>query len=246
MELVKPALEQNGESVTVVILGVTREVVALPWPSKTRLMAFDQNVEMIAKVWQPAAHVSSTAIQAMWQCLPLPDDSVRLIVGDGSFTCLSGVSELSRVMQEFARVLESEGIVCVRCFLRPDVAEPLEELYANTCAGKIAGFHALKLSIGISLARPPEYRVPVVDILEAFERLFPNRRALAMMTDWPVASIDTIDAYRGTDVSYNFPTLEAFQSAIAPWFDFDHIAYVEGDVAKRCPTMRLRIAPRWK
>ena len=246
MELVKPALEQNGDPARVAILGVTREVVALPWPAGTTLLAFDQNAEMIAKVWQPAVHLHSTAIQATWRRLPLPDHSLRLIVGDGSFTCLAGLSDLSRVMAELARVLEPEGIVCVRCFLRPDVAETLDELYANTCAGKIAGFHALKLSIGMSLARPPEFRVPVVDILQAFERMFSDRRALAMMTDWPVESIDTIDAYRGADVSYNFPTLAAFQSTIAPWFDFDHIAYVDADVAKRCPTMRLRIAPRWK
>lgn len=246
MALVEPVLAQKGDSTSVVILGVTREIAALPWPAYVQLRAVDQNAEMIANVWQAPHHVASKAIQATWQRLPFRDRSVPLIVGDGALNCLSGLSEVTQVASELARVLDDDGYLCIRMFFRPNDAETLDAVYADMCAGKILSFHALKLRIAMTLATAPEFRVPVSDILHAFEGLFPNRAILTEIAGWSVETMETIEAYRDADICYNFPTASAFRASCAPFFELDHTAYADGELAERCPTMRLRNVPRKK
>ncbi len=246
MALAEPALTLKRDSATVVILGVTREIAALPWPAYVQLRAVDQNAEMIAKVWQAPRHVASKAMQATWQCLPFRDRSVPLIVGDGALNCLSGLSEVTRVVSELARVLEDDGYLCIRMFFRPNDAETLDAVYADMCAGKIHSFHTLKWRIAMALATAPEFCVPVSDILRAFEGLFPNRTVLTKIAGWSVETIETIEAYRDADICYNFPTASAFRASCAPFFELDVTAYADGEIAERCPTMRLRNVPRKK
>ena len=244
MEAVRAALSEKSDPLTVAILGVTPQVISLPWPAYVRLEAFDQSAEMIATVWRPAAHVPSSATQARWQCLPLSNQSVRIVVGDASLNALPRLSEYSEVLSELVRVLEKNGIVGVRCYIRPDANEVLEQIAVDAFAGKILGFHALKWRIAMALSHGPEFSVAVADILAAFETLFPDRDALARVTGWPLDVIDMIDAYRGANVRYNFPTMGAFQTACAPYFVVDDVAYGEGELAERCPTVRLRILER--
>lgn len=237
---VLPALASTTRPAMVAILGVTPEIVSLPWPDHVRLHAFDQSADMIAAVWRPHPTLRSDVTQAYWQNLPLPHQSVRIVVGDGSLNALPGLSQYPHVLSELARVLEMDGIVGVRCYIRPDTIESANDVVAAALAGKIQSFHALKWRIAMISSHPPDHSVAVVDILAAFEALFPNRRVLADAANWPMEVVDTIDAYRGASARYNFPTLSAFREACAPWFEVDNITRGDYEMAERFPTIRLR------
>ena len=56
MALARPYLA-SSRSPTVVVLGVTPEVVQLPWPARTRLLAVDHSADMIAHVFGPQPFV---------------------------------------------------------------------------------------------------------------------------------------------------------------------------------------------
>ena len=224
----------------VAVLGVTPEIVRLPWPDHVFVHAFDQSAEMIGALWQPHPHVPSTVTQARWQELPLENQSIRLAVGDASLNALPRLSDYPQVLSELARVLETDGLLCVRAFIRPNHRETMEAIAKDALAGSIRSFHTLKWRVAMSLSEEPEYSVGTSDILGAFEAAFSNRRVLARAANWPLDVIDTIDAYRGASTRYNFPTVSALQEICAPWFFVDNLEYADYELGERCPTASLR------
>ncbi len=235
---VSSCVSSRVSATNLAILGVTPEIVQLPWPEGARLHAFDHSAEMIATIWQPHAHIPSCVTQARWQALPVEDRSIRVALGDGSLNVLPRLNDYPDVLNELDRVLEVNGLLCVRCFIRPDDAETLESVAAD--AGNIGSFHVLKWRIAMALSHPPNYDVAVTDIHAAFENMFPNREELARRTNWPLEVIDTIDAYRGSPTRYNFPTMQAFADVCAPGFEITQATYGTYELAICCPTLVLR------
>lgn len=229
----------DGEA-SVAVLGVTPELVQLPWPSHVKLCAFDHSAEMIASVWQAHRSVPSSVTLASWQNLPLPESSLGLVVGDGSLNVLPSLQDYPALLSELDRVLLPEGLVCLRCFIRPDRRESLAAVAADAEEGKILSFHSLKWRIAMSLSEGPEFSVAVADIHAAFGTVFRDRAALAQRSGWPLAVIDTIDAYQGASTRYTFPTLDALAGVCSPYFLIEKVAYGDYELAERCPTLSLR------
>jgi hypothetical protein len=239
MAALEAVLFQSTDAATVAVLGVTPEVVRLPWPRHVGVQAFDHSADMIATHWQPPRHGLGSVRLAGWQSLPLPDRSVRAIVGDGALNCVRAM-DYPHVLSELARVLEPGGRLCLRCFIRPDQPESLDAVAADQLAGKIGSFHALKFRIAMALCEAPTYGVAVSAIRAAFDATFPDRPALAQATGWPMAAIDTIDAYRDAPTIYTFPTFDGLRQACAPHFIVESVVCGDYELAARCPTVRLR------
>lgn len=243
MAAVAPALGRHSDALEVVVLGVTPELVQLPWPAHTRLHAFDHSAEMIATVWQPHPRVPSAAQQASWQRLPLPDGSVDAFVGDGSLNALPTTGDYPEVLAELVRLLRPGGSLCLRCFIRPDARESLDAVAAAVAAGEVRSFHALKWRVAMALSEAPSFSVAVADIHAAFESAFPDRGRLSETTGWPAEAIATIDAYKGTQTRYTFPTMAALKAVCAPYFEVQEVLRGGYELAERCPTVRFARTP---
>lgn len=230
--------QQPGEC-KVAILGVTPELVRLPWPSAVVLNAYDHSEQMIASVWSPHPNVPSIATQARWQHLPVDDATYHAAAGDGSLNVLPGLNDYKEVLKELHRVMLPNSIAVIRCFLRPDIAESLEEVRDGVLSGRVGSFHAFKWRLAMSLVDGLGASVAVSDIHTAFEALFPSRALLAEITGWPEEQIDTIDAYRGLATRYSFPTLQEMRTHCAPYFAVRDINYSTYELAERCPTLTL-------
>lgn len=224
----------------VAILGVTPELVQLPWPADVELMAFDHSAHMIEQVWLPNPLVPSSIHQSDWAALPLESSSLMAVVGDGSFNALPSLNSYRDVLAELHRVMVPEALVIVRCFIRPDNVESLDEVVAAVQLGRVGSFHALKWRLAMSLADVPGAGVPVSDIHTAFEDCFPSRIQLAKQTGWSLLQIDTIDAYQDAATRYNFPTLTEMHAQCTPYFKVQDVRYATYELADRCPTLTLR------
>jgi SAM-dependent methyltransferase len=235
-----PALSHSKVSSTVIILGVTPELVHLPWPSHTRLLAFDHSADMIASVWRPHLTIRSSVLQGSWQNMPLPDKSADLVIGDGCFTVLPSTDACRAVLAESARVLKQTGLLVLRCFIRPEIPESFDDVLDAVHRGMIGSFHALKWRVAMAMTPDKEFTVVVKDIHAVFERLFPDRKQLAESTGWPLAVIDTIDAYKGMDTRYTFPTLSVFRQLALSFVDVVEIRYGNYELAERCPIFSLK------
>lgn len=240
LQLAQSAL--SGKSIAhVVVLGVTPEVVHLPWPAQAQLQAFDHSAEMIAKVWRPHAQVASSVQQVRWEAMPLPGRSVDLLVGDGSLAALPHLQTYRDVLTEVGRVIRPDGVLVVRCFIRPDQPETLETVAHAALSGQIRSFHALKWRVAMAQGLGEDFSVPVVGIRSAFNDIFPDRDHLARLTGWARETIDTIDVYAGTDTRYTFPTLAALRQACAPRFEVADVRHGHYELAERCPTICFRL-----
>ncbi len=225
----------------VLVLGMTPEIIQLPWPESVRLQAFDHSAEMIASVWQPHPRVLSSAQQASWQSLPVGDRSVSGAVGDGSFNALPELLNYADVLQELARVLRPGGLLCCRYFALPPVRESLLAVAAAVKAGEVQSFHALKWRVAMSVCEGPTFSVSLPVIWAAFEALFPDRDSLIADTGWPREVVDTIDVYQGAQTRHTFFGLDTLQAICAPWFTLEAVSYGDYELAERCPTLSLRL-----
>lgn len=236
----QPVLEQGRCQIAV--LGVTPELVQLPWPAPVELSAYDHSEQMIASVWRPHPAVPSTVRCASWQHLPVADATFHAAVGDGSLNALPDLECYDSVLKELCRVLTPEARVAIRCFVRPDVPETLPEVVAAVSAMQVGSFHALKWRIAMSLANVPGAAAPVASIHRAFCECFPSRAELVRLTGWPEALIDTIDVYRGSPTQYSFPTLDEIRETCRPYFDIAAVMHGTYELADRCPTLVLQRA----
>jgi SAM-dependent methyltransferase len=232
-----PAFSHSKVSSNVIILGVTPELVQLPWPSHARLHAFDHSAEMIASVWRPHSRNPSSVQQACWQKIPLPDESIDLVIGDGCLTMLPCADDYRAVLAESARVLKLTGLLVLRCFIRPERTESLHDVFMAAHAGMIGSFHALKWRVAMAITPDEEFSVAVTEIHTAFERLFPDRDQLACYTGWPRAAIDTIDAYQGRNARYTFPTMSELKQLALPFVEVTDISQGNYELADRCPIL---------
>lgn len=181
--------------------------------------------------------MASQALQTKWQSLPLPTGCADVVVGDGSLNALPSLTDYRPVLAEAARVLKWGGRLVLRCFVSPDEPEPLEEIVGDAMAGRIGSMHAFKWRLAMALTG--DDGIPVTTIHAAFQRLLPDRAALAGWTGWPRDSIDTIDAYQDVGTRYTFPTLGSVSAFAQPYLRMVAVRYGDYELAERCPTIAL-------
>lgn len=230
----------TGHPPRALVLGVTPELVGMRWPAGSAVTAIDRSAAMIAAMRRADLSAAATALQADWRALPCTAASVDVAVGDGSLSCLAFPGDYHRFAGELARVLVPDGELVLRLFASPVARETLDEVAAALAARGIASFHAFKWRLAMAIAGGGD--VAVADIARAFDRVVPDaaaRAALAVHTGWPLAVIATIDAYRGSDLVYSFPTRGDAVAALAPHFTVRAGHAPTYELGERCPTIVL-------
>lgn len=218
-----------GRDDETLLLGVTPGLATLG----RRLTAVEGSRSMIDRLW-PGDGADRKAVVGDWTALPFGTQSFDSVVGDGALNSVA--SGLESLVGEISRVLRHGGIAAQRIFASPEKSESLNSVQADALDGRIGNVHALKWRIAMAIAEAPDYLVPVGDILDRFNALFPDRAALAEATGWDRAAIDTLDAYVGAWHSLCFPTrrvIEAIGSGL-----FSDCRFVESSgypLAERCP-----------
>lgn len=224
---------------TVLILGVTPELAARRWPDGSTVLATDVSREMIRSVWPDTVDVVRRwAAQADWLALPLAGASCDLVLSDCGFANVPGV-DVAALAASIRRVLRPDGVVTTRMFVRPDEPERADEVWNHLLDGRIGSFAAFKLRLLMALCRD-DGDVRVADGWEWFRSRCPDLEGLAAHLAWPPAEIRTIEAYRGQDTVYWFPTLAQFRAAIAPAFDERACRWPTYELGERCPTFVLQ------
>ncbi len=216
------------------VLGVTPELVTLPWPTGSIVYAVDRVRPMIDLVFPPGP--GRQAVVGDWRSLPLSARSIDLAVGDGCLATFAYPRDYRALAGELARVID--GLFVLRVFVAPDVRETIAEIVADV--DQIATFDALKWRIAATL-NAPDRNVKLVDIRAAFDAAFPDRDALAARKGWTRAVVDHIDVYRDSPATYSFPTLAELRATFVDHFielGCDTPSYLLG---ARFPTLTFRV-----
>ena len=215
----------------IMLLGVTPELAL----SFENVIAIDKSATMIANIW-PGDSETRRAIEADWQTLDGSLGKFTAVIGDGSCNTLAYPDEVRRVLLQVRDHLEPGGRFVCRLYARPDKPWSWDELEAEAAKPAKVNFHAFKWKLAMRIAGDTEASVPVVRILDHFERLFPDREKLAQVTGWDRPIIDMIDTYRGSNAVYCFPTRDEFVECLPSGFR-DAGFHPSGtyDLAEDCP-----------
>lgn len=238
MQRVQEAWSSRHGSPRTLILGVTPEMARLGWPQGTDLLAVDRSREMIARVWPGFPTPGGGALCADWRALPLAERSRDLVLGDGVFTVLAYPEDYRALAASLRRVLGPDGLFAFRTFVRPDRDERPAAVCDAAMDGEVDSFHAFKLRLLMSLQPDTATGVRTGDVWACWASDGPGAEELVDRSGWPREQIATIEAYRGRDTVYSFPTLEELRSLLAEE-GFEEVERFRPtyELGARCPTL---------
>jgi len=229
----------EGHQDRVLLLGVTAELADL---GKTTV-ALDISRTMIAEAW-PGDTAKRQAIRGNWMDMPFANPEFTAVVGDGVLAAID-LSDYDLLARQFAKALLPGAKVALRCYVSPEFGPSLVEIQEAAMRGDIGGFHAFKWRLAMAIARErSSASVPVVMIHESFERLFPDRRALAAASGWSLEEISEIDAYAGKAFVYQFPTEREIERHLPTSFhNARFLPSGDYELADQCPLLVADFAP---
>jgi hypothetical protein len=229
----------QGHDSSVLLLGATPELAQIP----ARTIAVERSSQSLEFIW-PGNRPARWAVRANWLALPCAAGTFSAAIGDGSLNCLEYPTQYAQLLHELVRVVRAGGRVILRAYVRPDEVESLDVIRARVLGQRAGGPHALKWMIAHAVcAERGTPNVPVSAILDAFDRLFPDRDALRHATGWSTDAIDQIDAYAGSADVFSFPTREELlKSVAADGVRARLLPAGDYDLADRCPLLVLDVA----
>ena len=232
--------EQSGQPLTALLLGVTPEIAHMHWPESSRLIAADYSSQMIRAVWTMQGQPGRLAISSDWRSLPLQDHEAGIVIGDGCFTLLPYPDGYQALAWELRRVLRDDGLLIIRFFVSAAEVTTAEDVHARLLAGEIGNFHIFKFRLAIALQQSAADGVCVGDVWESWNAQGHDIDALAAQLNWQPEVIRTIDAYRGMQARYTYPTVAEVETALSPWFEplaqYNH----DYEFGENCPTLVLQ------
>jgi SAM-dependent methyltransferase len=222
------------------MLGVTPELAANRWKPHLNLLAVDNTLAMIQGVW-PKNDAHRSVVCGNWLQLPVSDASMDLAMIDGGLPAISFPEAHQKLTAELHRVLKSGGVFMARIFARPDLTESIDDVLTALHDRQIGSFHVFKFRIAMALqGRNPQKGVRLDDVWREVNEHFDHRSRLAELTGWPVDEIATIDAYRGSQASYHFPSIAEMLDVLGSGFECVEKVSGTYELAERCPILLFR------
>ncbi len=214
-------------------LGVTPEIA----DASAHGIAVDWNPDMIRLAW-PGNTSTHRAQVGDWLKLDFAPHSFATAFGDGSLTMLSWPSDYRLLMVNLVRALRPGGRLVLRCFVRPDRCETVEELAAAVWSGGVDHFGAFKLRLAMATAAiGGRVFIPVADIYAQFESSFADRNRLLDATRWDLADLAQIDAYRHAGSGLSYATRGEIAAILPEGVAHRFYETEEYPLAERCPLL---------
>ena len=225
----------------VLLLGATPELASMPWPAGASLMACDLSLDMLRGVW-PLGRFPGTlaaAVNANWLALPLDSGSCSVVIGDGSLSVMSRVADFERISLELHRVLQPSGLLVLRLFCQPAVAELPESVLADLRRGHVGSFHAYKWRLVMAIHAGDE-NASLDDVWKVWTTEFPDPDQVRALSGWPAEAIQTPGAYRGASARYSFFRLAEVRAMLSAEFEFIDAVWPTYELGERCPVASFR------
>lgn len=223
----------------VLLLGVTPELHA----AFDDIIAVDRDGDMIRNVW-PGDTDTKAAIQGEWLKMRWPEESFDGIVCDGGLGMLEDHDDMRYFQSMCSRWLRPGGTVVHRLFERPVGRDAItrEALFSVVDDPDRVNWHAFKWLMAFHLCDAnDDSKLRLVEVMDLFNDMFPDRDLLASKTGWSRESIDTIDLYRGSDRISYFGTRDEYAATIPGSAVDVSFRVVPGyDLFECCPIMRWR------
>lgn len=235
LELFRAALPRTP-SPRVLLLGVTPEIHALPWPSGTDLFAVDRSVDMIEQVWPGSP---DRALLAAWTALLFPDESFDAALCDNGLAMLPYPAPQAGVAAELGRVLRPGGRCVMRIFVPPDERESPDDVLADL--DRIPDLNVLKFRLWMALHESASDGVRRHDVWQRIhDATGGDLAALASRTGWPEPYVLALDVHRNSEARYHFSGVDEVRELFGDGFSLESVQYPNHAFGDACPVVELR------
>ena len=234
-----------GGSLDALLLGVTPEIGGCRWPPGTRLTAIDCSVPMIERLWPaPGVPAHSHVVCANWLTMPITEQSVDFVIGDGCHASLSFPGDVNAMLREVARVLRPPGTFVMRVFTRPDPPEKLEDIARDLAAGRIGNVTVLKWRLFAALCRNSQSGTALSDVWRTWDGMRALAAGFSAKPGWSAPELGTIEVYRGAKgTRYYFTTLEEIRALLSQHFGALEWFYGKHEFCRSLSDRHRRAAP---
>lgn len=231
------ATRYEEKPVRALLLGVTAGIATMRWPAATRLVAADWSTNMLKIVWPAGgAPAGTSVICADWRELPIPNDTLDLMLGDGCYTALGQIAEVKALNAEMHRTLKPGGRVLMRCFCRPATRLRIDDLFEQLFARRIRNLDLFRWLLAMALQGAAATGVAVRSIYEEWVQRVPDARALQARMGWTDDELANVERMASASMTYNFASLDELLQVAAPGFEViehDTPGYAWGEMFPR-------------
>jgi hypothetical protein len=226
-----------GGRTPALLLGVTPELTSVAG----RTIAVDGSDASLRRIW-PGNTAARHAVRADWRALPIAPRAVGAAIGDGTLNCLEYPHDYERLLQQLSVAVRDGGRIAIRTYLTPARGESVTDVGAAAVAGRIGSVHAFKWRLAMALcAETGDANLPAVRILDAFNRVFPDRAGLRSATGWTVADLAQIDVYRDASDVFSFPTAAQLLGTAPARLMPRLVPSGSYELAERCPLLIMDV-----
>jgi SAM-dependent methyltransferase len=228
--------ELNTDAADMALLGVTPEFARLG----KSMVAIDANPHMIGALWI-GDDADRRSVAGNWLDLPLPDNSLDAVVGDGCLSAVTTEAQRLKCLEEIARVLRPGGQAGIRLFGKPKRVELLDTIKADALAGRIGALAELVLRIALSLpTTAPDYGLKMSGVWDAIGDMFGDREELMAAGGWQPEAFGFINLYKDSDTICCWLNEDIHVAEASRYFaDVRLVASGNYPVAERCPILLL-------
>lgn len=228
------------EHLRALLLGATPGIALMRWPANTILVGADESGYMIRSAWPGDRAGVRLGVRASWGRLPLACSSVHIAIGDGSLNCVRHPEAANDVCRSLRCALTEDGLLVLRCFVRPEEPEAPEQIFDDMFRGVIPTFSQFKFRLFMAMPQDLRSGLAVDDVYRLWASYSIDPVRLAAVTRWPLPEIETLEFFRDSSTVHTFPTLAEFRCLLHEYFDEAGMITPSYPLGEHCPTLILR------
>ena len=232
--------KQHGRDVRALLLGVTPKLAEMNWPAGSFLTAADSSGPMASALWPftRATH-DRCLVLADWRSLPFRSAGADVVVGDGSLNCLR-YDSLREFARSIARLLSSDGLFIIRCYIQPDRRESPDDLVEQIYSDGPETFHQFKFRLLMALQANAIEGIAVRHVYDYWASHTSDASRPLSGPGWNQVAFHLMALYRGVDTVHTFPTRDELREILDQFFVEVDISIPSYYLGERCPTIVLK------
>ena len=232
--------QHSPSGTSVLLFGVTPEIVNLSWPANTFLRAIEKSQAMIDVIWPGNIPKERQVVCNNWLDVTIEEHSLDLVVGDGFLTGLAYPQQYAQIARTISQWLKPGGLFIARLFVRKEEKETMDAIMTDLEAGRIARFDILKWRLAMAIQETAEQGVRMDNIYRAWCDIEKKLPTLLQQAGWPRATVNTIRLYEGRDNRYAFPTIKELDDAFSSCLEQVSVIIPGYDFGQCCPILVYR------
>jgi hypothetical protein len=164
---------------------------------------------------------------------------VHIAIGDGSLNCVGHPEAANDVCRSLRSALTEDGLLVLRCFVRPEEPEAPEQIFDEMFHGAIPTFSQFKFRLLLAMPQDLRSGLAVDDLYRLWASYSIDPVRLAAVTGWPLQEIETLEFFRDSSTVHSFPTLAEFRCLLHEYFDEAGMITPSYPLGEHCPTLIL-------